>query len=948
MNTRALPHSLEAERAVLGGLLLNNQAWDKVAVRLQSQDFYLPEHRLLFLAMESLFGQNRLVDVTTVHDWLRNQQQLERIGGQDFLLQLLGETVSSAHLESYADLVRERALLRALVEASTQVIEWATLPKDLSAKDILDRAQERILGLSERLQQAQSSGLTDVRKHLRQVLNDLRDRQHNPQTDGITGLPTGFTDLDQQTSGLQEADFIVIAGRPSMGKCLAYDSELLLDDGSVVSIEEMYRHRRGLPVGTLHDDLRLARTLPSDYVDDGIKPVFVVTTRLGRSIETTLSHPFLTVVGWKPLHDLQVGDAIAVPRRLPVFGQETLRECEVKLLAYLIGDGGLTGSSVSFTNSNPRIAADFRAAVEDFGGLRVVATEKREGFAPSWRVAADPQVRREARGQFAAQFRRTRAAAGMSARAVVQELRVVPATVTCWQQGRTLPTEEMYVRLCAVLRVEAAELAPGGIAQARKNAPNALVRWLAALGLMGRGAAEKHIPDAVFRLERQQIALFLNRLFATDGWASVLKSGQAQLGYSTINARLARQVQHLLLRFGVLASLKLRWVRYREARRPAWQIAITHAESIRTFANEIGIFGKETALHAAVSALASRRRQVNRDLVPAAVWSLIAAAKGDISWSELARRAGVGDSNLHVGKRALSRSQLARFAMALGDQKLLALATSDVYWDTIVSIVPAGDKPVYDLTIPETHNFIANDFCVHNTSLAFNIAEAVAITQKRPVAIFSLEMPGEQLAMRMLASLSRIPLDKLRRGDLSDHEWTRIVSGISLMANTKLFIDDTPSVTVNDIRSRCRQFRREHNDLALVVIDYLQLMQSTASTHKENRTQQLSETSRALKLLARELQVPVIALSQLNRSLESRSDKRPMMSDLRESGAIEQDADLIVFIYRDEVYDKNTSDKGIAEIIIAKQRNGPIGTVRLAYAGQYTRFDNLSVNVPSP
>jgi replicative DNA helicase len=204
-----------------------------------------------------------------------------------------------------------------------------------------------------------------------------------------------------------------------------------------------------------------------------------------------------------------------------------------------------------------------------------------------------------------------------------------------------------------------------------------------------------------------------------------------------------------------------------------------------------------------------------------------------------------------------------------------------------------------------------------------------------------MEMPADALAMRMLSSLGRIDQHRLRTGKLNDDDWPRLTSAIALLNEAPLFIDDTPALSPTELRARARRLKREHG-LSLIVIDYLQLMQGNAGKSSENRATEISEISRSLKALGKELNVPVIALSQLNRSLEQRPNKRPVMSDLRESGAIEQDADLIVFIYRDEVYNEDSPDKGKAEIIIGKQRNGPIGTVALTFQGKYTKFENFA------
>ena len=227
------------------------------------------------------------------------------------------------------------------------------------------------------------------------------------------------------------------------------------------------------------------------------------------------------------------------------------------------------------------------------------------------------------------------------------------------------------------------------------------------------------------------------------------------------------------------------------------------------------------------------------------------------------------------------------------------------------------------------------------TAFSINIAENVALEGK-PVAIFSMEMGGAQLAMRMIGSVGRLNQHSLRTGRLEDDDWSRMTHALGLLNDAPIFIDETPGLNALELRSRARRLHRQHNGLGLVVIDYIQLMSSPAGKGSENRATEISEISRSLKSLAKELQVPVIGLSQLNRSLEQRPNKRPVMSDLRESGAIEQDADLILFIYRDQVYNPDTPDKNMAEIIIGKQRNGPIGTVRLTFRGEFTRFENYA------
>ncbi|HEV2110551.1 MAG TPA: replicative DNA helicase [Gammaproteobacteria bacterium] len=265
-----------------------------------------------------------------------------------------------------------------------------------------------------------------------------------------------------------------------------------------------------------------------------------------------------------------------------------------------------------------------------------------------------------------------------------------------------------------------------------------------------------------------------------------------------------------------------------------------------------------------------------------------------------------------------------------------------VHADSHVTGVPTGINRFDELTAglqPGDLVIVAGRPSMGKTSFAMNIAENAAIGHKVPTAIFSMEMSGEQLALRLISSLGRIDQQKVRTGKLDDTDWKRVSSAITLMSKAPMYIDDTGGLAPTELRARARRLKRDHN-LGLMVVDYLQLMQVPGT--RENRATEISEICRSLKSLARELKVPVIALSQLNRSVEQRDDKRPIMSDLRESGSIEQDADVIVFIYRDEVYNKDTQEKGVAEIIIGKQRNGPTDTVRTTFLGQFTRFENYA------
>ncbi len=299
---------------------------------------------------------------------------------------------------------------------------------------------------------------------------------------------------------------------------------------------------------------------------------------------------------------------------------------------------------------------------------------------------------------------------------------------------------------------------------------------------------------------------------------------------------------------------------------------------------------------------------------------------------EIAEQGAKGQGGFEGIKSLLTKAVDKIETLFAQDQPITGLSTGFADLDKMTS----GLQPA-DLVI------VAGRPSMGKTTFAMNVAENVALLSGKPVAVFSMEMPGESLAMRMMSSLGRINQTRVRTGKLEDDEWPRLTSAVSMLAETKFYIDDTPALSPLEVRARARRLMREHGELGMIMLDYLQLMQVPGLG--DNRTNEISTISRSLKALAKELNVPVIALSQLNRSLEQRTNKRPIMSDLRESGAIEQDADLVVFIYRDEVYNDDSPDKGVAEIIIGKQRNGPIGTVRLTFLGEFTKFENYANDI---
>jgi replicative DNA helicase len=473
-----------------------------------------------------------------------------------------------------------------------------------------------------------------------------------------------------------------------------------------------------------------------------------------------------------------------------------------------------------------------------------------------------------------------------------------------------------------------------------RRSPNPVRELCRRHGLVGKRSEHKFIPPAIFDLPVPQLTRFLGVLFGCDGHIHVSARLQ-QIGYTSISERLCRDVQHLLLRLGIISKIRtLHRPVYVGTGTVAREVRITHQESVGAFCELVPVVGKHERQEAALAQLRTRRSSTNTDTVPAAVWRRITEAKGTRSWADLSRAAGYPSThNWHVGTRGVSRPRLTQVAELVGDRSLSDLATSDLWWDEVASIEPAGVEETYDLTVPLHANYVADDIVVHNSALVTNIAENASIDHNQPVALFSLEMSETELAQRFVASQARIKGDELRKGRVAEHKWPKILEASQKLARAPLFIDDSSDVGLLEIRAKARRLHQQHG-LGLIVVDYLQLMRPDGRI--ENRVEQIGQMSRGLKILARELDVPVVALSQLNRGVEQRHDKRPVLSDLRESGSIEQDADLVAFIYREEYYDRETEREGEADIIIAKHRNGGIGDVILTFQKEYPKFLNFA------
>jgi replicative DNA helicase len=849
---RVPPHSLDAEVSVLGAALLSRNAASEAVEVLSPDNFYRNAHRTVFEGIQDLLSLGEPIDTVTLTEWLARRDRLDEVGGPAALHDLTVAVPTAANAAYYARIVRERALLRRLIDAGTAVAKLGYESTE-DADTVVDKAESLIYEVAQ-------AGVTSDYAKLGDLLNESFEQIEKLAEQGseVTGLSTGFDDLDRLTAGLQPQNLIIVAARPAMGKCASGASRVLCArTGASRRLDELVASApRGFEVLARDGRGRLVPARVSEVHDNGVHPTYRLRTRSGRSIQVTGNHPFLTWSGWQELRELAVGDLIAVPRELPVKGDAELPTAEIVLLAYLLGDGCLKSGSPSLTTASPAIEAEAISAAAAFGS----------------RPSIGARSHTEARVlQFASAHDRVPAAA------VAEAAGVSIDTVYAVTNGTRPVAGETRKRV---------QEAIDGLGYTGRHQPNWLRDRLTELGLWGTDSHTKFVPAPIFSLPREQLATFLSRLFATDGSAWVAEAhGYFGISYSSVSERLIHDVQHLLLRFGILSRVREKQVKYLDGHNRAFELEIRDATNVRRFLTEIGIFSKEEQC-AKVLEFVERRgvTHTNTDLLPIEVWDLILAEKGDRSWADVSAATGrPRNHNWHVGKRRPSRRLVLELADALDSQPLRDAATSDILWDEVVAIEPAGEERVYDLTVPGLHNFVADDLIVHNSSLSLGIAQFVTVKLRRPAIIFSLEMSKLEIVNRMLSAEARIDSSKLRTGRLEDTDWRKLGDALGSLSEAPLFIDDTPSISLMEIRAKCRRLKQKHG-LDLVIVDYLQLM----SSHKrvDNRQQEVAEISRGMKMLAKELNVPVIALSQLSRQPESRTDKRPQLADLRESGCL--------------------------------------------------------------
>jgi replicative DNA helicase len=861
------PQNIEAEESVLGAMLVAEPTLTRVIdeVKLNAGDFYLDKHATIFTAVHDLYAASKPVDELSVTEALTQRNQIEEAGGKHYVSELAAKVPAAGNAKHYAEIVQQNSLLRRLLGAGQQIQGWVH-ERDGEPRELSERAEKLLFDVAHKEQASDF-------KLLSEILHDEVDRLEKLSTGELelTGTPSGFRDIDAITGGFQPGNLIIVAARPAMGKCSAKNS-LIYDPSTgarrtVGALHEAFESGEDVWVASLSPDLKMRSAKVAAIECNGRKPVYRLTTRLGRWTEATSNHPVLTSSGWQELGAVSPGTRIAVPRRLPRPGkQATLPDQEVVLLGALIADGALSQLTPRFCfGPDSKVLTMVEKAVESYGARIRVTGGRNHGN--------------------------------------------------------------------------------GLISRGRGARSNPVTEMLERHGLMGLRSADKFVPDAVFGLSDEQIARFLGVMYACDGHV-YCSDRLAQIGYTTISERLARDVQHLLLRLGIVATIRvLKRPVYEGTGKVAREVRITSQESLRRFCELIPVPGKEDKQEEVLERLAAAPRSTNTDTLPAEIWDEVLFAKGDRSWADVSETTGrPRNHNWHVGKRSPSRGLVAELTAAVFSPALEELCDSDIWWDEVESVEYVGEEETYDLDVPGLRNFVADDIVVHNSAIVANIAENVAVKRNLPVAFFSLEMSEVELAQRFIACRARISGDKLRKGQVSQKDWPKVVRACNELESAPLWFDDSSDLGVLDLRAKARRLHAQEQDrggLGLIIVDYLQLMRS--DDPRANRVEQVGQMSRGLKILARELEVPVLAISQLSRAPEQRHPPKPMLSDLRESGNLEQDADVVAFLYREDYYrDPDDEPDGLADLIIAKHRNGPIGSPKLVFLDRFPKFADFA------
>jgi replicative DNA helicase len=824
---RTPPQDIAAEQCVLGGMMLSKDAIADVVEILRSTDFYRPAHSMIFDTILEMYGRGDPADMITVASVMADAGTLQRVGGASYLHDLVSTVPTAANAAYYARIVAERAVLRRLVEAGTRIVQLgygsaAGAGRDVD--DIVDLAQQAVYDVTERRVSEDFAVLADM---LQPTLDEIE--AVGAQGGVMTGVPTGFTDLDRLLNGLHPGQLIVVAGRPGLGKALALDTPLATPDGwttmGEVSVGDQLIGADGRPTTVI-------ATSPVMYD----RPCYEVEFSDGTVIVADGSHRWLT-------HDWESRRYRRQPR---VRTTEEIAATLRVAMADATATADATTAEVTVT-ADAAATADATATAD--GGLnhsvtncQPLALAERDLLVPPYTLGVWLGCGHTAAARF-----------------TTDDPELI---LYIEEEGLTVRADGRRHYTICLPHPEPACVECGESAQGREGDLGRFGSVTARLRTLGV-LDHRHIPASYLRASHWQRRALLAGLLDADG--TVAPSGDVQ--YCSTSRQLAEDVRELVVSLG-------------------YRCTTTSKE----------VHGRSAATSTAYRLTISTADDVFR----------------------------------------LERKRLAH-------KEVRATTNTETRSRFIVDARPVASVPVRCVTVDNAnHLYLASRSMIptHNSTASMDFARNASVRHNLASAIFSLEMSKVEIVMRLLSAEARVPLHVLRSGQLSDDDWTKLARRMGEISEAPLFVDDTPNMTLMEIRAKARRLKQRH-DLKLIVVDYLQLM--TSPKRVESRQQEVAELSRGLKLLAKEVECPVVAVSQLNRGPEQRTDKRPQLSDLRESGSIEQDADVVILLHRDDYYDKESPRAGEADFIVAKHRNGPTDTVTVAAQLHLSRFVDMAV-----
>ncbi|MQY05349.1 replicative DNA helicase [Actinomadura macrotermitis] len=919
---RTPPHDIAAEQGVLGGMLLSQDAIAEVVEELRTGDFYRPAHQIIWDAILDLYGRGEPADAVTIVGELTKRGEIARVGGAPYLHTLISSVPTAANAGYYAKIVRERSVLRKLVETGTRIVQMGYAADGADADDVLDRAQAEVFAIAEKRAGEDYVPLSEIMPGALDEIEAIGSRGGQ-----MTGVPTGFADLDALTNGLHSGQMIVVAARPAMGKALKTDTPLPTPTGWTTMGEvQVGDHLIGA-------DGRPTRVVAATEVMHG-RPCYEVEFSDGEVITADADHQWRTTTR-EPRSD------VARPHTVPW-------HTAIQITS-------LCGSSKSIASAAVAVRLLKERALIGNGGAFSTALDGSSFVVDEARPTRSRPIWPQ-NGELATTTHSVSlpvaGKSGIAAAHTFSAPHLSDGAGRPFPEGSTSGGKRPGAvgAHCFAGSIPTAHLAS---ARGRCELPQAL-RTAKRFARPGSSAHPAGTGGSV--AGRHHLSMLLNGGRMPSGSAA---SARQRPGHPVVKSS-CRPNGHLLTPS--------------RAVRTTAELAATlrhHGDGLSNHAVEVAapfvlpaaglpvdptllgawLAGTEVdeQTEAAIRSITSGKRipamylrasQVQRRALLTGMQDVagLASENGQarLTFTDRGLAEDVRELVLSLGHQVTAAEQ--------GEEHRIDFTPADTAHEVryIVDVRPVESVPVRCVQVDnDDHMYLAGRSCVptHNSTLALDFARAASIKHGLTSAFFSLEMGRNEITMRLLSAEARVALHAMRSGTMQDEDWTRLARRMSEVAEAPLFIDDSPNMSMMEIRAKCRRLKQQH-DLRLVVIDYLQLM--TSGKRVESRQVEVSEFSRSLKLLAKELQVPVIALSQLNRGPEQRTDKKPMVSDLRESGSIEQDADMVILLHREDAYEKESPRAGEADLIVAKHRNGPTATVTVAFQGHYSRFVDMA------